>query len=300
MFTRGGTLTALTGLFTGLLISFTAITSVHAATTDDGRESIALSPVSKSYKFDAGTTHSDSLTVINDGTVGYDFKVYAAPYSVTGEDYKPDFFTTRKNTDIESWVKFEQTTYTLEAGESLKLPYTVEVPADATPGGHYGVIFVETQPKDSQRETSSVERKKRIGTLLYATVNGTFEMGGTFKGIRTPGLQFTSPLKSELNVENTGNSDFQVETVLAVSDLFGNRKFTDTKKYQLLPKTERKIVLTWDQAPGFGFYEVTTSAKFLDQQTTRTSYVLMAPIGFYMIFALGLLVAVVYFVQRRR
>lgn len=295
----GSSRIVLTGLIAGLLLSVAPGTSIHAA-EGDVRESIALSPAKKDYKFDAGSTHADSLTVINDGTVAYTLKVYASPYSVSGDDYKPDFFTNRKNTDIESWVKFGQQTFRLEPGKSVKVPYSIVVPANATPGGHYGVIFAETQPAEGERETSSVERKKRVGALLYATVNGTYSMGGAFKEIRTPGLQFTSPLKSELTVENTGNSDFDVETVFAVSDIFGSRKYTDTKEYRLLPQTERKIQLEWAKSPGFGLYEVTVSAKFLDKQTSKTSYVLMAPIAFYMIFVIGLLVSVIYFVQKRR
>lgn len=300
MYRRGGKRIVLAGLIAGLLFSMVPMTGAQAAESD-ALESIALSPTKKDYKFDAGSSHTDSLTVINDGTVAYSLKVYVSPYSVSGEDYKPDFFTTRKNTDIESWVKLGQKSFRLEPGKSVTVPYTVVVPADATPGGHYGVIFAETQPADGKRDASSVERKKRVGALLYATVNGAYSMGGTFKEIRTPGLQFTSPLKSELNVENTGSSDFDVETVFAVSDIFGSRKYTDdTKEYRLLPKTERKIQLEWPKSPGFGLYKVTVSAEFLDKQTTKTSYVLMAPIAFYMVFVIGLLVLVIYFVAKRQ
>jgi hypothetical protein len=301
MLRQGGKQLMFAGLIAGLFLGFLGNLPVQAATPQgQEQESIAISPVSKLYKFDAGTTRDDEITVINGGSTVYTFKVYASPYSVTGVEYTPDFFTNRTNTDIQSWVKFAQTTYRLEAGKSVTVPYSIVVPADATPGGHYAVIFAETQPSGNTPETNSVERRKRIGSLVYATVKGAYEMGGRFNGIRTPGLQFKAPLKSELNVENTGNSDFAVDTVFAVSDLFGSRKFTDTKQYRLLPKTERKIELAWSQAPGFGVYEVTVSAKFLDQETTRTSYVLMAPIAFYMIFIMGLFVLVIYFVQKHR
>jgi hypothetical protein len=271
-----------------------------AAAGEDKRESITLSPVSRHYTFDAGTTKKDTMTIVNDGEVAYSFTVYASPYSVTGEQYEPDFFTTKTTTDLKSWVSFAQKTYSLKPGATVEVPYTITVPEDATPGGHYAVIFAETQPSDQKKDVNSVERKKRVGMLLYTTVNGTFETGGTFNGIHTSGLQFKPPLRSELNLENTGSSDFAVDTVFAVSDIFGKRKYTETKTYQMLPKTKRKVQLAWDKSPGFGLYQVTVSAKFLDKQTSNTSYVLMAPIAFYMIFVIGVLVAVIYFVQKRR
>ena len=121
-----------------------------------------------------------------------------------------------------------------------------------------------------------------------------------FGTVRTPGLQFKAPLKSELNVENTGDTDFAVKTIFQVEDVFGNTKHRTEKTYQLLPKTTRLISLNWEQSPGLGFYKVTVSAEFLDQTTTRTSYVLMAPIAFYMVFVIGLLIIVIYFVAKRR
>lgn len=284
------------GLLAGLL--FPVGVGAHVAAAEETQETIAVSPASASFKLDAGSTKAGKITVINSGTVAYRFKVYTSPYSVNGAEYKPDFYTKRTNTDIDSWVRFDKTIYQLEAGQSVEVPYRIVVPEDATPGGHYGVIFAETQP--SNDSGNSVERKKRVGTLIYTTINGDYQMGGQFGAIRTAGLQFTPPLRSELTVENTGDADFTVETVHAVSDMFGNRKFTDTKQYQLLPKTTRAIQLQWQQSPGFGIYQVTVSAKFLDKQTSSTSYVLMAPIAFYMVFALALLVSVIFFLQKRR
>jgi hypothetical protein len=299
MFGKSSSSKLLITLAAGVLLGIVYGVPTSAA-PGDSSESILMSPAKKNYKFDAGSTKTDEITVINNGDSAYRFKVYASPYSVKNVEYEPDFYTTRKNTDLESWITFSKDTFSIEPNQTIKVPYSIAVPADATPGGHYAVLFAETQPPESTGDTNSVQRKKRIGSLVYATVNGTYQMGGTFKDIRTPGLQFKSPLRSELNVENTGNSDFSVETVFAVSDIFGSRKYTDTKAYQLLPKTERKLVFSWDTSPSFGLYEVTVSAKFLDKQTTKTSYVLMAPLAFYMIFVVGLLVLIIVFVQRRK
>lgn len=288
-----------TGLIAGLLFSVLTVGTpmVDAATNE--AESITLSPVSRHYRLDPGTIKTDEMTVVNDGMTDYTFTVYAKPYSVNGVEYEPDFFTVRTNTDIEKWVSFAQTSYSIKAGQSLTIPFTITVPVDAVPGGHYGVVFAETQPAKGTGATS-VQRKKRVGLLLYTTVNGDFETGGKFGVIRTPGLQFKAPLKSELSVEDTGDTDFAVRTVFQVADIFGNTKHREEKSYQLLPKTTRLIQLTWTKAPDFGLYKVTVSAELLDQTTTRTSYVLMAPIAFYMVFAVGFLVLVIFFVAKRR
>lgn len=283
-----------------IILAVISLSSVHAATSNTSRSGIAMSPVKKKYEYEAGSTSRDSIKITNVGNTTYTFKMYAEPYSVKNESYETDFLTVRKNTDFQDWVKFDKSSYVLSPSQSVEVGYTVSVPANATPGGHYGIIFAETLPEEKMTESASLLGRNRVGAPVYATINGEYKMGGQFLGVRTPALQFKSPLKSELNVENTGTSHFTVNTVFAVSDLFGNRKLTQMNEYDLLPQSIRKIPLQWDKSPGFGFFKVTVSAKFLDQETTKTSYVLMAPLAYYMIFVVGLLVAVIVFVARRR
>jgi len=258
-----------------------------------------MSPTSKHYDLKAGGTRRDELTIVNDGETDYAFRVYAAPYSVQDENYEPDFSTMRQNTDIESWIDFEKRSYFVRAGETVTVKYTVAVPENATPGGHYGVLFAETQPTGVPTATS-VERKKRVGAIVYATVDGEYQVGGKMVEFDLPGLQFISPLKAMMLVENTGNADFAVNTRMLVTDLFGNKKYEVTKTYQVLPASQRKITMDWPQSPSFGLFKVTASAEFLGQDTVKEKYVLMAPVWMYLAAVIGLLVLIIYYVQKRR
>lgn len=286
--------------FAGLIVGVASFGAAHAVSNTGKTNGIAISPVKKEYSLDAGSTIEDSIVVFNTGDEPITINMVAEPYSVKDETYELDFLTVRKNTDFKSWVTFEKTTYVLEPNGSIKTPYTITVPADATPGGHYGAIFAVTQLNKPSSSQASLALSKRVGALVYATVRGDFEMGGNFLGIRTPVLQFKTPLKSEMGVENTGNSDFAVNTVFTVKDIFGNKKFTEAKEYQMLPQTSRKIQLQWSKWNNFGLYNVTVSGKFLDKEVTSSTYVLMAPLLFYMVFVVGLLIAIIVFVARRR
>ena len=289
-----------TGLLAGLLLSV-ATSSLALASNHDRTpaESITLSPVSRTYKVDPGSTQNDKLTIVNDGASDYTFKVYMAPYSVNDEGYDPDFSSVRKNTDIESWVQFEKNSYFAKAGETITVDYKFVVPKTAFPGGHYGVIFAETQPA-GDLDSTGVERKKRVGAIIYATVNGDYKTGGNVLIIDTPKFQFTPPLKSALTIENTGNADFAAKTSHIVTDVFGNKKYESEKTYQILPQTSRKMPLEWAQAPSFGLFKVTVATQFLNKNEIRSNYVLMAPIWIYLVLVSVLLLGVVFFVQRKR
>lgn len=292
-----------TGLLVGLLLSVSGAQWVNAATTrsqaETANESITMSPVSQHYQLDAGQSLSDELTIVNDGDSGYTFNLYASPYSVNDDSYEPDFSSERKNTDVDDWVEFAKSSYYIEAGQTLKVGYTITVPRNASPGGHYGVLFAETEAAKLTGGTG-VERKKRVGAIVYATVNGTYESGGRLANLTVPSLQFRTPLFSEISIQNTGNSDFATKTSFLITDAFGRKKYEVSKDYQVLPESTRKIRLEWPQATSFGLYKVTATAEFLDQDAAKSSYVLMAPVWMYLITVIGLLALVIYFIQKRR
>lgn len=262
-------------------------------------ESITLEPSNKKYQVDAGQTINDELTILNDGTTAYDFIVYARPYSVTGEEYTPDYTSVQPNADAYRWVQFSQTNWHIEPRQTVKVPYTIHVPEDAAPGGHYGVIFAESQPGTASG--FAVTFKKRVGSVIYATVNGPYISGGQLLDTFVDPIQFHAPLTAAFNIENSGNADFDVETLYTVSDIFGNVKHKQHKTSIILPKTIRNVPLEWNDSPWLGLYKVRIDNAYLDKTASSDKYVLVAPR--WMLATVGLMIVgggVYAMLQRRR
>ncbi|MGB3023902.1 MAG: hypothetical protein WBB39_03825 [Candidatus Saccharimonadales bacterium] len=259
-------------------------------------ESIVMSPTSKPYKLDAGQTKSDSFTIINDGTSRYTFKVYAVPYSVKNSQYEADLETKLPNADAYQWIKFEQNRYELKPGEKVDVPYTITVPADAAPGGHYGVLFAETEVDPSQ--TSQIGRQKRVGSIIYATVNGDYIQAGRQIEVLIDPIQIGYPLRGRMTVENTGNTDFVMKSTLRINNILGGNMYNKTTEYVLLPKTTRDIPLAWEQGPWLGWYNVQTESDILGKKVTHDQLVFIAPLWFVLIAALVFL-AILYMLYRR-
>jgi len=152
----------------------------------------------------------------------------------------------------------------------------MNVPKTAKPGGHYGVVFVETQPKRDDQGTS-VRRNKRVGSIIYATVKGDFTKKGSIADVATKFWQVAPPLVSTARVTNDGTTDFSDIAKLTVFDIFGRKKYEAERPYPVLPQTTRKISLEWPSANWFGVYKVNIQHSFLDTKEDRTSYVLLMP-----------------------
>ena len=288
--------------FSGLLIAMSIVGGLafgvpaHAQSADE-RSSIALSPSSQRLTIAAGDTATGKVTVVNDGTSKETIIVYGRPYSVKSESYQPDYDSKTTNTDIYQWIRFTKASYTIEPGQTIEVPYTIQVPSGAAPGGHYGVIFVETQPDADGSD--AIVRKKRVGTIILATIKGETTQHGKVLSTTAPFWQTRPPLVVSSRVESTGNTDIQASTHFKVTDLFGTTKHEVARDFTVYPGTVRRIDLMWEGAPWFGLFRTEQTISVLGRQTTATHYILLAP-RWLPITLLGLLVVGVVYGWRRR
>jgi hypothetical protein len=233
-------------------VSLAGYSQALAVDESAGVERITLSPSSTTLQVDAGAAQRGSMTVRNDGDVAYGFSVYARPYGVTNELYEPDFTNQQANTGVYKWVQFDQTKYQIAPGSTVEVKYTLRVPENAAPGGHYGVLFAETDEQALQG--TGVARKKRVGNLLYVTVKGEYKTSGVFKEFILPFWQTKAPIVSSVRVENTGNADFRAKVSTIAKDMFGRTKYTYTSDPIVLPSTTRLFEMKWESAPNFGVF----------------------------------------------
>jgi hypothetical protein len=260
-------------------------------------ESIVLSPASIRVNADAGETVKGTMKVINDGTISYDFIVYATPYSVSDKTYIANYTEKKPNADLYTWVTFDKTRYTLNPGDSTDVPYAIEVPADAAPGGHYSVLFAETEVSDENSE--QIARKKRVGAIVFSTVKGDYITAGKQIGAKIDWLQLGGPVTATLSVENTGNSDYTMTELLQIKNVLGATVHEKTSERIILPKTTRDINLAWTNGPLMGLYNVKVESKILDKVTTTQSWVLLMPM-WVLVLSLVVIVGIIYAVFRRR
>lgn len=238
------------------------------------REEITMSPSTKEHEVEPGETIRDSVTIINGGPSAYRYKMYAQPYFVNS-DYDPIYSEDVERATAGNWVTFDIEEGVLAAGESQKINYTLTVPENAGVGGNYGVIFAETQPDEDSDE--QIVRKKRVGSVLRVRVDGDIKLEGAFGTINLPRVQFRPPLVSEVDVQNSGNVDFDALSYVRVTDLFGNEKYKYERSSVVYPDTTRTINMNWDGAAWLGIYRVETSVRYSNMSEDKTRYVLMVP-----------------------
>lgn len=283
----------------GVLLATAILHQPVMAAGQSDISTITLTPVTQRIEAATSQTKTGSVTIINSGKTDFDFIMYARPYSVSDIQYKPDYTTLSSRADAYSWVQFDKTSYHLNVGERVDVPYTLRVPASAAPGGHYGVIFAEMQPKP-QDTAQSVLRKKRVGTILFVNVKGATIDKGSFVRDNVSFWQTQAPLTASLQLKNDGNTDFAATTSMVVKDLFGRTKYSISQQSSVFPSTTREITMQWNDSPWFGLYNVELHASYLKDTHDSSHYVLLMPRWLPAIFVVILLIGVAYAAIRRR
>jgi hypothetical protein len=259
---------------------------------------LTISPTSTSVKLNPGDSYKGEMLVINQGELDVTYKVYATPYSVTGEEYKPYFSPIPGAVDITKWVTFGNTGGPLKIGNQHTIPYTITVPKGVGAGSYYATIFAETEDKGN----SGVITRKRVGMVVYLRVLGDVVEKGSIATWDVPWIQ-EAPLNATLRMANEGSVHFQSKVKVSVSDLFGGVKFTYERHPEIIPQKVRKIPIVWEKGATFGLFKVDGEVSYLgktEKLPTRIVFIADTPMRLLTVGMLLAFVATVVVLGRKR
>jgi len=259
---------------------------------------LTISPTSVNVKLNPGDSYKGEMLVINQGELDVKYKVYATPYSVTGEEYKPYFSPIPGAVDITKWVTFGNSGGPLKIGNQNTIPYTITVPMGTGAGSYYATIFAETEDKGS----SGVITRKRVGMVVYLRVLGEAAEKGSVATWDVPWIQ-EAPFGATLKMANEGSIHYQANVKVRVSDLFGGVKFTYERHPEIIPQKIRKIPVTWEKGATFGLFKVDGEVSYLgktEKLPTRIVFIADTPMRLLTAGMLLAFIATVVVLGRKR
>lgn len=288
----------------GFFGSRAVVAEGEAGNTEKPDVWLQISPVSKQTQLGSGGIIKDSFVVENIGTKDFSYKVYASPYSVTDEDYNLSFDNENSYTQIARWIKFkaadgnmlEEATYTIKVGEKQTIEYEINVPKDVPGGGQYATLFAESIPDSADQDASGIKTVSRVGLVLYGHTDGETKKAAEITNFDYTKFLFSGNMNGTSKVKNSGNIDFDASCTLTVKSIFGAELFTKTEAVYILPETERKFNIKWEDTPPLGIFQVTMKTTALDQTREESSVVLVLPIYVVVLSILLLTVIIIWII----
>ncbi|HUD11021.1 MAG TPA: hypothetical protein VMS08_01300 [Candidatus Saccharimonadia bacterium] len=242
-------------------------------------QGFGITPPSQEITVTPGSSTTGQLTVLNDGDDSVNYRIYATNYGVTGEQYQGVFTNAGKGPDISplSWFTLPKGTLTVKAGQHSTFNYSISTPKEATVGGHYASVFVETIPP-SNSQSAQIQRITRVGSLFYLTVSGALVQHGSLLPLQVPLLQSTSPITADLRLSNSGNVHFMVTASASLSTPFGKVGNPLDFRGEVLPDTTRRFSISLPVKSPIGLYKVTVNVNYLGRNVVQSHWMLLVPV----------------------
>jgi len=213
---------------------------------------MTVSPVMFEKEIAPGASVQDSIRLINDSNQEKTYVLSAQNFTASGENGAQQYLEEERLTDLASWVHANGASVTIPAGGSADVPFTISIPQDAEPGGHYATIFF-SQSAGGASSGSGVGISQQVGVLLLVSVPGNVIEQASVDSFRL--LNGSSmdhlPAIFELRVKNSGSVHIHPEGNVVVKNMLGNvvaRIPANPKHSAVLPNSIRRMDTSWEKA----------------------------------------------------
>ena len=230
-----------------LLYTILVVVGLSAASS---AYALTVSPVTLEISGDPGQTVVGNIELLNEEKEEKIFYSSFENFEPTGETGVPHFIGSKDG--LATWMKVNSQV-DLMPGERRKLSFTVDVPANAEPGGYFSAIFWGTQvPKLEGSDQVSVGGK--LGILVLLKVSGEIKEGGgllEFKEINKQKFFSSLPMSFIYRFNNTGGDRVVPLGDIKIKNLFGSTVITlsaNKNEGSILPGSIRKFEIPWNYA----------------------------------------------------
>ena len=240
-------------LLVAFLVSFWTPEFTHAQQPD--AVTLSISPTLYDMSAEPGQEWRSSLKVVNVNP--FDLTVYAevVNFSPQGEGGDGRFSvidpSIADGSSLAEWFTISSQPITIPREQTIEIPFSVKVPNDASPGGHFAAILVGTKPIQDDTGKARLQTAQMVTSLFFARVAGeVVELGGIREFTTTKSLLSSPEATFSLRFENKGNVHLQPRGEIRIYNMWGEeRGIIPINQYtsfgNVLPDSIRKFLFTW-------------------------------------------------------
>lgn len=213
---------------------------------------IRMSPPKFDYVVYPGDTVKDVVKLVNDSN--QDIELVPAVLNFTAKDDdetsgSPETYPAdevRTGTEVATWIELGQGTVFVPARGRANFPFTITVPEDASPGGHFGVIELSINAPGTD---PGVGVTASTGSLVFVRVEGEVTENLNIDRFEAQSHAFSHlPVDFDIRLQNQGNAHLRPVGHVFIEDMFGRQvaALSVNSQFQtVLPGYARRFGATW-------------------------------------------------------
>lgn len=258
-------------LLSVVLLFFAFNTTVFAQ-----EEGVSISPAVIDETLDPGVEQSFTMKVTNLNDRDQKFYVFAR--NIKGTNNGVPIFVSddleATGYELADWITLSVDEIELPARGSVNLDFKISVPDNASPGGHFGGVFISVDPPEIEKSGAAVGYQ--VANIIDIRVNGDVVEEAQIRQFSTSKyLHGSQNVTFDVTIQNEGNVMIRPSGPLEIFNMLGkqvgNLTF-NTEQFGVFPG-ERKVFnnIVWEgDSVGFGRYEAILSPVYGDYGAKKT------------------------------
>jgi hypothetical protein len=195
-----------------------------------------------------------NVKVINSNS--FPITVYANPvnFAPIGEEgrgqFIPVFETDTKGQTLAEWITVSTEAINIPAESSAEVTFTVSVPKEASPGGHFAAILIGTRPPENDG-TTAVRTAQVVSSLFFLSIDGDVQEKASIREFSVTDNFVDSPqVDFLLRLQNDGNVHIRPQGEIKIYNMWGKERGVIPINHgshfgNVLPDTIRKFDFSW-------------------------------------------------------
>jgi hypothetical protein len=237
---------------------------------------IRISPALIEETLDPGVTKQYTVEVQNLNSVEQTYFIFTRNIRGVQEGGAPIFADNeleRTGYELADWITLPTNQITIPAGGREVVNLTMDVPGDASPGSHFGGVFISAEAPDIEQSGAAVGYQ--VANIISIRVSGEAVEQASIGQFSTGKFLYgAQDVDFKVRIENIGNVLVRPMGPLQINNSLGKRVgevIFNEPKAGVFPADTREFELQWiGDSVGFGRYEAVLSAGYGDEGAKKT------------------------------
>lgn len=293
---------------------------------------LTVSPPTYELSANPGDSLSNTIRVTNDSDSAVTLAVAAQDFTVGGTEGSVTVEDKTSTSSFSSWFNFSTTQIQLAAKGTALVPFTINVPKGAEPGGHFAtVLFNPVVTANSSSTGASVIQ--RVGSLILMKVSGAIVEQGSITRFSTKSFKGSfqtvtasdgktkiyvasaeqlnqeharsyynkGPVAFDVLIKNSGNVHFKPGGTVTIYNIWGHKvDQVALDPHNVFPGGERRITVVWPAVNLWGgYYRAQVAAVYGSQNKILTAETVFWAFPLWAIILILVVLILVILLHRR-
>ena len=276
------------------LVVLTLVPCTQVLHADDSL-SVTVTPPLFQLTIGPGEKWASTIKIVNNNSYDVTYYAQVMNFQADGENGSSKFTPIIDETpedrsmSLAQWIQISSDGIPVASHTSRDVPFTVDIPEGAEPGGHYAAILIGTQPP-ATTGGNTMKVSSYVSSLLFVRIKGDVLESGRIREFSTDKALYQTPTANfTVRFENTGNTHLQPQGDIEIFNMWGKErgKLDINQKSNfgnVLPKSIRKFNFSWqgeESVFDIGRYSAVVTLGYGDegkQNASAVTYFWVVPI----------------------